>query len=367
MRMENKRITLIGFGLLAGSVAAAVRQAGLPVAIRVVSSRDTLKKAEEHGAADEFFEYDEVEKWLPESDLILLCSPIKHILSQIEILKKNAHLCTKELVVSDIGSTKEEICSLGFGLPEPFCFVGGHPMAGSEKHGFEHGDPSIFENAYWLYCLPKNLTELPEIMSKLLHFLGSRPVQISPSEHDYAMAWLSHAPQLLSTAIASGVSSEISNNYLHLAGRGFRDMTRIAGSSWGMWKDILKSNRENVSEALLSYANAAISIKNFLDNAPEKIENEFLRGNEMRRSLETGKNYAYPLFEIVAHISDEPGSILNALAPLAEENINIRDVELMKVREGIGGTLLLAFKAEDDAINAIKILESRGIHAKRRI
>jgi len=367
LKMENKRIALVGFGLLAGSVAAAIRQADLHIAISAVSSKDTLEKVKEHGIADDFFEYAEVEKWLPNSDLILLCGPIKHILSQIEVLKKNAHLLSKSVVVSDIGSTKEEICSFGFELPQPFCFVGGHPMAGSEKRGFEHSDPSIFENAYWLYCLPKNLTELPEIMSELLHFLGSRPVQISPSEHDYAMAWLSHAPQLLSTAIASGVSSEISNNYLHLAGRGFRDMTRIAGSSWGMWKDILESNKENVSKALFSYANAAIAIKNFLDNEPKKIEDEFLRGNKMRHSLETGKNYAYPLFEIVAHISDEPGSILNALSPLAENNINIRDVELMKVREGIGGTLLLAFKAEDDANNAIEILESRGIHARRRI
>jgi len=365
--MENKRIALVGFGLLAGSVAAAVKQAGLPIVIRAVSSRDTLKKAEEQGVATEYFEYEEVEKWLPEADLVLLCSPIKHILSQIEILKKNVHLCAKKVVVSDIGSTKEEICSLGFELPEPFCFVGGHPMAGSEKRGFEHGDPSIFENAYWLYCLPKNLTELPEIMSELLHFLGSRPVQISPSEHDYAMAWLSHAPQLLSTAIASGVSSDVLNNYLHLAGRGFRDMTRIAGSSWGMWKDILKSNKENVSKALSSYANTAIAIKNFLDNEPEKIEEEFLRGNKMRHSLETGKNYAYPLFEIVVNIPDVSGSILNALAPLAEENISVRDVELMKVREGIGGTLLLAFRAESEATDAIKILEGKGIHAKRRI
>jgi prephenate dehydrogenase len=323
-----------------------------------------LEKAKELSMADEFFEYEEVKKWLPGSDLILLCSPIKHILSQIEVLKNNAGMVSKTTVVSDIGSTKDEICKAGFALPAPFCFVGGHPMAGSEKRGFENCDPSIFENAYWLYCLPENLTELPKPLADLLHFLDARPMQISPHEHDFAMAWLSHAPQLLSTSIAAGISPDVAEKYLHLAGRGFRDMTRIAASSRDIWKDILESNKENVREALFSYAKKAMDIKGFLDETPGKeIENEFLNGNKTRQNLETGKNYAYPLYEVVAHIPDEPGSILNALQPLAEKGINIRDIELMKVREGIGGNLILAFKAEKDRDAAVDILEKIGVKA----
>jgi prephenate dehydrogenase len=317
--------------------------------------------------ADEFFEYGDVQNWLPDSDLILLCGPIKHILTIIEVLKNNAGLLDREAVVSDIGSTKEQICSMGFALPEPFVFVGGHPMSGSEKHGSEYSDPSIFENAYWLYCLPKNLTELPEILNELLIFLGSRPIRISPDEHDFAMAWLSHAPQLVSTSIAAGISQNTAKNYLHLAGRGFRDMTRIAGSSWGMWKDILETNRKNITEALGTYAEKALEIKKELASEQfGELEAHFLRGNQTRSNLETGKNYAYPLYEVVAHIPDESGSILKTLGPIAEKNINIRDIELMKVREGVGGTLLLAFKAESDADSAIEILENNGIYARKR-
>jgi len=205
--------------------------------------------------------------------------------------------------------------------------------------------------------------ELPESLSEFLNFLGSRPVQIAPGDHDVAMAWLSHAPQLLSTSIAAGISADVAKKHLHLAGRGFRDMTRIAGSSWGMWKDILETNEKNVDKALGVYAQTALEIKDKLGSG---LEDVFLRGNQTRHHLETGKNYAYPLYEIIAHIPDEPGSILNALNPLAKEGINIRDIELMKVREGIGGTLLLAFKTESDANNAIKILESRGMHAVSR-
>jgi prephenate dehydrogenase len=358
----------VGFGLLAGSVAAAIKQANLPIAIRVVSSKKTLEKAKEASAGNEFFEYEDIKSWLPGSDLILLCSPIKHILSTIEDLKNNASLINEEVIVSDIGSTKELICASGFALPAPFVFIGGHPMAGSEKNGFENSDPSIFENAYWLYCLPPSLKELPLPLNELLNFLGSRPVQIPPKEHDFAMAWLSHAPQLLSTSIAAGISPKAAENHLRLAGRGFRDMTRIASSSWGMWKDILETNKKNVEQALETYAKKAMEIKNEL--ALEKLselESNFLAGNNIRSHLATGKNYAYPLHEVVAQIPDEPGSILKALNPLAEKGINIRDIELMKVREGIGGTLLLAFKSESDADNAIKILESKGISARKRI
>ncbi|MCL2282482.1 MAG: prephenate dehydrogenase/arogenate dehydrogenase family protein [Fibromonadales bacterium] len=273
-----KRITLVGFGLLAGSVAAAVKQKTI---IRAVSSKSTLQKAK--GLADEFFEYDDVKNWLPGSDLILLCSPIKHILSIIEVLKNNAGLLGNEVIVSDIGSTKELICNAGFALPKPYIFIGGHPMAGSEKSGFEHSDPSIFENACWLYCLPKNLAKLPESLKELLLFLGSRPVQISPSEHDLAMAWLSHAPQLISTSIAAGISPDVAENHLRLAGRGFKDMTRIAGSSWGMWKDILETNKKNIEDALGTYAQKALEIKSKLGSGLEDI---FLQGNKTRRSLE---------------------------------------------------------------------------------
>ncbi|MDR3000055.1 MAG: prephenate dehydrogenase/arogenate dehydrogenase family protein [Fibromonadaceae bacterium] len=281
-----KTITLVGFGLLAGSVATAVKLAK-QTTIRVVSSKNTLQKAKELSMADEFFEYDDVQNWLPNSDLILLCSPIKHIISTIKVLEKNAGLLSGEVIVSDIGSTKEQICKSGFALPKPFVFIGGHPMAGSEKRGIEHSDPSIFKNANWFYCLPENLTELPSSLKELLFFLGSRPVQISPSEHDFVMAWLSHAPQIISTSIAAGVFSTSVKKHLHLAGRGFRDMTRIAGSSWGMWKDILETNKENIAEALETYAKKALEMKKELDALQlNELENNFSLGNQTRKILE---------------------------------------------------------------------------------
>ena len=130
------RITMVGFGLLASSIAAAIKQAKLPTKIRAVSSPATLKRARELELADEFFEYDETEKWAKDSDLILLCAPILHILKMIDALGKVSWAganAGREILVSDIGSTKVEICKAGVRLPAPFRFVGSHPMAGSEK------------------------------------------------------------------------------------------------------------------------------------------------------------------------------------------------------------------------------------------
>jgi len=130
----------------------------------------------------------------------------------------------------------------------------------------------------------------------------------------------------------------------------------------------LETNKQNASEALTAYAEKILEIKNALSSGHfEKLEDNFLRGNKTRTDLERGKNLAYPFYEVIAQIPDKPGSILEALNPLAEKGINIRDIELIKVREGIGGTLLLAFKTETDAKTAIELLEDKGIYAKRRV
>ena len=117
------RITFVGFGLLASSVAAAIKQAKLPTVVRAVSSPATLVRAKELGLADECFGYDDIKDWVNGSDMILLCAPILHILKTIENLSQmdlSALPAEKQILVSDIGSTKVEICKAGSKLPKPF-------------------------------------------------------------------------------------------------------------------------------------------------------------------------------------------------------------------------------------------------------
>ena len=378
-----KRIALVGFGLLAGSVAAALKQMKQPPVIRAVSSASTLARARELGLADEFFEYADTENWAKDCDLILLCSPILHILNTIESLKKVSWAGSAgECLVSDIGSTKVEICKAGASLPPPFRFVGSHPMAGSEKRTCENNDPAIFENAYWFVCPPEGTPESAYApLLELVKFLGATPVVFPPEHHDRTMAWVSHMPQMLSSTLAASLPERLlKHNYQHYAGRAFRDMTRIAASGWGMWHDIAVTNREETVRALkevrdgldktIEAMNSLDVVKDGSPAADDKsgaLENIFKAGNEGRASLfAPGRNAAEAFFEVTVPLKDKPGALLSVMQPLAEEGINIRDIELMKVRENVAGTLLLAFKTENEASRAVKLLKYLGYEVKER-
>ena len=381
-----RRIALVGFGLLAGSIASAVKQAKLPTKIRAVSSPSTLQRARELELADEFFGYDEVEEWSKDCDLILLCSPILHILKTIDAL---AHVSWVKgavgndvCLVSDIGSTKVEICKAGASLPPPFRFVGSHPMAGSEKRTCEFNDPAIFENAYWFVCPPEGTDEkVYGTLLELIAFLGANAVVFPPEHHDRTMAWVSHMPQMLSSTLAASIPGRLlEHNYQHYAGRAFRDMTRIAASGWGMWHDIAVTNRDETVRALKEVRkglDSTIDAMNVLyvvvDGKPsasdksDGLENIFKKGNEGRASLfAPGRNAANVFFEITVPLKDKPGALLSVMQPLAEEGVNIRDIELMKVRENVAGTLLLAFKTQEETARAVKLLRYLGYEVKER-
>ena len=398
-----KRIALVGFGLLAGSIASALKQAKSKTVIRAVSSPATLKRAREMELADEFFEYGQVEEWSRDCDLILLCGPILHILKTIDAL---AHVkwavngdsglngdagLNGACLVSDIGSTKVEICKAGSKLPAPFKFVGSHPMAGSEKRTCEFHDPAIFENAYWFVCPPEGTAEnVYAPLLELVKFLGASAVVFPPEHHDRTMAWVSHMPQMLSSTLAGNLPARLlDHNYQHYAGRAFRDMTRIAASGWAMWHDIAVTNRDETVRALKEVRDGVTQTIEAMDalevvhdgkpaggsfDAGEKcvdrsdaLEKIFKAGNEGRASLfAPGRNAAAAFFEITVPLKDKPGALLSVLQPLAEEGLNIRDIELMKVRENVAGTLLIAFKTQDEAARAVKLLNYLGYEVKER-
>ena len=379
------RITFVGFGLLASSVAAAIKQAKLPTVVRAVSSPATLSRAKELGLADEFFGYDEIKDWVPGSDMILLCAPILHILHTIENLAQmdlSALSSQSKILVSDIGSTKVEICKAGAKLPKPFVFVGSHPMAGSEKRTLEYNDPSIFENAYWFVCPPEGVDDADyKSLLDLISFVGANAVVFPPEHHDRTMAWVSHMPQMLSSTLAASMPERlVKPSYQHYAGRAFRDMTRIAASGWNMWHDIAVTNRDQTVLALrevregldktieaMDHLQVVSDGKPVADDRAGELESVFKAGNEGRASLfEKGRNAAAAFSEITVPLKDVPGALLQVLSPLAQNNLNIRDIELMKVRENIAGTLLLAFKTPEEARRAVQILKLLGYDVKER-
>lgn len=370
MKFSFKRITFVGFGLLASSVAAAFKQASSDVVIRAVSSPKTLLRAKELKLADETFGYDDLESWVEGSDVILLCTPISGILSMLEKLSHYEPSCP--ILVSDIGSTKGEICKAGARLKAPFRFVGGHPMAGSEKHSLEYNDPSLFDNAYWFVCPPPGTSEDSfRELSEIIEFVGATQVVFPPEHHDQTVAWVSHMPQMASSSLAANIPSRLCDNgYQHFAGRAFRDMTRIAASSWAMWKDIAETNKTEILRALDEYIEGLSKTREAIEKIPadeETLHRIFTRGNEGRASLfAPGKNVGNSFFQLTVQLRDEPGALISVLEPLARAGINVRDVELMKVRENVAGTLLIAFKTELQANAARELLRKLGFEVLER-
>ena len=365
-----QRITFVGFGLLASSIAAAFRQASPETVIRAVSSPKTLLRARELKLVDETFGYDELEKWVEGSDVILLCTPISGILSMLDRLSR--YKPSHPVLVSDIGSTKAEICGAGAKLREPFRFVGGHPMAGSEKHSLEYNDPSLFENAYWFICPPEGVSaESYRALSEIVEFVGATPVVFPPTHHDQTVAWVSHMPQMASSRLAANIPPRLSENgYQHFAGRAFRDMTRIAASSWSMWKDVAETNKPEILRAMDEYISGLLETRAAIEKIPgdeEPLRRIFLKGNDGRASLfAPGKNAGNSFFQLTVQLKDEPGTLISVLEPLARAGLNVRDVELMKVRENVAGTLLIAFKTEAQANAARELLRNLNFEVLER-
>ncbi len=365
-----KRITFVGFGLLASSLAAAFKQAKTQTIIRAVSSPKTLLRAKELKLADETFTYDELEKWVEGSDVILLCTPISGILSMLE--KLSGYKPSHPILVSDIGSTKAEICKTGSRLQEPFRFVGGHPMAGSEKRSLEFNDPSLFENAYWFVCPEAEVSEESyKPLTEIIEFVGATQVVFSSEHHDQTVAWVSHMPQMASSSLAANIPARlVENGYQHFAGRAFRDMTRIAASNWAMWKDVAETNKPEILRAMDEYIAGLEATRSAIEKIPadeETLHRIFLRGNDGRASLfAPGKNAGNSFFQLTIQLRDEPGTLLSVLEPLAKAELNVRDIELMKVRENVAGTLLIAFKTESQANAARELLRKLNFEVTER-
>jgi prephenate dehydrogenase len=255
-------------------------------------------------------------------------------------------------------------------------------MAGSEKRTLEYNDPSIFENAYWFVCPPEGVEEADyKSLLDLISFVGANAVVFPPEHHDRTMAWVSHMPQMLSSTLAASMPERlVKPSYQHYAGRAFRDMTRIAASGWNMWHDIAVTNRDQTVLALrevregldktieaMDHLQVVSDGKPAADDRAGELESVFKAGNEGRASLfEKGRNAAAAFSEITVPLKDVPGALLQVLSPLAQNNLNIRDIELMKVRENIAGTLLLAFKTPEEARRAVQILKLLGYDVKER-
>jgi prephenate dehydrogenase len=248
------QITIVGCGLIGGSLALALRRAGFTGRITACGGTRGPQRAVECGIADEL-EESFARGEVCQADLVYLAAPIGGI---IDFLRTRGGQVKAGALVTDAGSTKAEICRVArAALPAGVTFIGGHPMAGSEQTGIEYARADLFDRAVYALtaAVGTEQTQLDRLRA-LVEMIGARPLLAEPEEHDAAVALISHLPQLVASALAALLDGEPTDSAAkqelasRLAANGWRDMTRLGGSSWSVWRDICLTNQGNITVAL---------------------------------------------------------------------------------------------------------------------
>jgi prephenate dehydrogenase len=262
--MHPTRLSILGVGLLGGSIGLAVKAAAIPCRIVGYGHRPaTLKRALEMGAIDE--SASSCKEAVAGADLVILCTPVGLFET---LMTEMAPGLAAGATVTDVGSTKRSVVEMaGRLLPGAVHFVGSHPMAGSEKRGVEYARADLFQGARCIVTPTEKAN--PTALAAVEQFwgqLGMRTEQMSPQEHDRLICDISHLPH----AIAAALVAMQGDDALPLAGKGFLDTTRIAGGEGALWRDILQDNRDNLIDALTRFRDMLDELVRLLE--PEQRE-----------------------------------------------------------------------------------------------
>lgn len=363
------KVGFAGLGLIGGSLARTIKRI-YPNARIIAADIDTksltIAKNEEIiekiVSLDEIFEY----STLNSLDYLFLCAPVITNIKNLEKISKN--IKDAEVIISDVGSVKSEVVKKAKEL-NLTQFIGGHPMAGSEKTGFESSNDHLLENVYYIIANDVASDENVDKFRDFIKSLGSIPVIMDGEYHDYVMAGISHVPHFIASALVNTVKDASNNDemFKKLAAGGFKDITRIASSSPDMWEQIALSNTANIIKVLDIYINQLKDIKeNIISKDGNNIHDFFDEAREYRDSVPNsgigGINNQYSLH---CDLADEAGGIATVATILAMNGINIKNIGIVHNREYMDGALRIEFYDEESKNTSISLLENKNYKVYR--
>lgn len=347
----DRKVLLIGVGLIGGSIALAIKKEHPDAYIVGYDlNEENCRLAEKMSIIDECatsFEKDAVS-----SDLIILACPVEEVEQKICQL---AELPLKaEAIITDAGSTKVKIMEKASVLREKGAvFIGGHPMAGSHKSGAGSARVHLFENAFYILTPSEDTKE--KKVSELKDWLkgtGANFVIMEPEEHDLVTGVVSHLPHLIATSIVRQVENHAGKNdrVRWLAAGGFRDITRIASSSPDMWRDIVKHNQSSLLSLLDEWIDEMHFVKTLVKSGNKNdLYSYFADAKKFRDSLPVRARGAIDAFyDLYVDIQDKPGVISHVTTILAEKRISLTNIRIIEAREDVFGVLRLSFQTEED-------------------
>lgn len=351
----------IGLGLIGGSIARALKQNRADVTVLACdTNRDTLSAALSEKIADAVFPAPC--NAFSDCDFIFLCAPVSH---NDENLTKILSYRKQGCILTDVGSVKTPIYRLIEQLGLTDCFIGGHPMAGSERIGFANSKASLLENAYYIMTpAPEVPPEKIDAFRELILSTGAIPLRIDCEKHDYVTAAVSHLPHIIASSLVNLVRDHDDESGLMkaIAAGGFKDITRIASSSPVMWQQICLTNTDNISHLLQDYIDSLTQIKAQLDSRNAETLYSFFDGARVYRDsfIEAGSGPIKKVPSIRVDIQDETGSLATVAALLASNGISIKNIGIVHNRESEDGVLCIEFYEDHAIAKAAGLLSAHG-------
>lgn len=364
--MSAKHFGFIGFGLIGGSIARALK-ALLQETPTLTAFQYNSKPSRSLTLAKEDGVLDVITANLADfatCDMIFLCAPVQ---KNIEYLTQLKDIISSNCLLTDVGSVKgnihEKITELGL----EHCFIGGHPMTGSEKTGYEHSNILLLENAY--YILTPTPQTQPKVLGEytsLVKTMGAIPIVLDPVEHDKITAAISHVPHIIAAQLVNLIQNAgtLEPKMRLLAAGGFKDITRIASSSPEIWEHICMSNKESICDMLTRYQDSLEEAKAMIlsDNKDDLYHMFDVAGN-YRNSIPTNsKGALMSSFELFVDIKDETGALALLATLLSLHGISIKNIGIIHNREFEQGVLRIEFYDKDAVAKATKVLETNGYH-----
>jgi prephenate dehydrogenase len=360
---STDRVAVIGTGLIGTSIAMAAARAGANVVGWDADPAVVTRGASLGG----FRAAGSLSDAVAGAGLIVVATPIPTIAALVAASLAAA----PGAIVTDVGSVKTALVARALAAAAPGDigrYVPGHPMGGSERSGPEHASASVVDGIVWAITPhPRSDPAAVDLLERWVASLGARPVRLDPDRHDRLVAFVSHLPQVASTALMSLAATEEADEpeILLLAAGGFRDLTRLAASNPALWSDILLANHEAIAEAIDLYTERLTRLRDeIVGERGSDVEATFDEAKRARLRLAAKPTVRAGVAVLQIEVPDRPGALANLTAVLGEGDVNIEDLQIVHSPEGGRGTVHLTVAA-DAAERAASVLVDVGLDPTR--
>lgn len=360
--VKNQVICILGMGLIGGSLAKAIHRS-FPdwKIVGVDTNEQDLSRAKTDGVISEGTT--SALRGVENADIIFICTPLSDI---VRTVRKIIPVLKPGSILTDVGSTKSEILiQISDILPQHITYIGGHPMAGSEKSGYTNSTAHLFENAYYILTpFAETSNTAVQTLSYILEKIGCIPIILSPHDHDKITGLISHLPHIIASGLVNLAQNEEDQDaYIRkLAAGGFKDITRIASSNPHMWTDICMANRGELKSLIDTFIKILDSFRILLDAQDKDLMlTYFEKAKAYRDSIPSRPHPSIiTYFDIDIDVEDKPGIIGEIASILGKHSINIKNIAILNNREEEHGVLRISFPdAKSQALSNV-ILSTLG-------